>query len=645
MTLQPQAQLPSAPPPPSLYPKLLPHLISQLSTDNVASPTALPLLRTVLHVLASINLSSNPISTSDIEHARSTIPLQALLDISSAQPASLKVPVLLDATIAYPFHQSTINDILSRCFDSNPDSIEIFRIDVIPSLVKRLKSSRVNDITAASKIFLGVIRAHDELLALALEDSEDLFKALSKGYETLNPAKEDRVRICSKSDILMICEELIGRVGHGASEEAIVRFMGDKSGSGDLLGKGNLRDDWESLFGSAASRLSEDVKSVLVEQRDQQARQDPRVKSLLQLFPLLPPHLLFTALSHPSFASLPSGSQATPSEQAAPLLDVILNRGVGLPDDLVELRTAIQESVTDDTAPAAPEQAASGTRVERRNIWNEEELDVGRLRIKDDESSLPTLSTTIPDHLRASIMRLVESQAIEEDERRRALREANLLEEDDEDNHDETDGVLTKVTVGGGDDEDSEELSEADGIKISREVSSAGQSRGPSDRQRLDLLRTTYVRNPKVFERDGPTRRSNDRKKLRGATGWDDGQIEGWRIMLERDPHKDDILAAHQEKMARSARERSPLRNGEGNAQSEGPSRGGGGRGRGGEGGGGRGRGGRGGGGGPGGNGGGGGRGGGSGGGRGRDNKSSRGHQNAARTRGHDKKMGRMGAI
>ncbi|WVF70419.1 hypothetical protein IAT40_005209 [Kwoniella sp. CBS 6097] len=637
MTVPTGSQFPSTPPPPFLYPKLLPHLVSRLST--IAAPTAaLPVLRTALHILAAIRLSPTSTSTTTITHAQSTIPLRALLEISSAQPSLFKVQVLLDGIIAYPFHQPTINDILSRCFDANADFIEIFRIDVIPSLVNRLKSSTPNDITAAAQIFLSVIRAHDELLALALEDSEDLFKALSQAYGTVNHA-EKRVKVCAKSDILMICEELIGRVGHGASEEAMVRFMGSTSGSGSLLGTASLRDDWEGLFGSATIGLSEDLKSVMVEQRDHQARRDPRVQSLIQLFPLLPPHLLFTALCHPSFALLPSGSKATPAEQAAPLLDIILNKGDGLPEDLSGLRAAIQGLATDENSVGVPERAATNQKVERRNIWNEEQLDMGRLKLKDDDSSLPTLSTTIPDHLRASIMRLVESQAVEEDERRRALREANLLDEDDEDAFEETDGVLTKVTVGDGDDEDSEELSEADGVKISREASSAGQSRGPSDRQRLDMLRTTYIRNPKVFERDGATRRSNDRKKLREATGWDDGQIEGWRIMLDRDPHKEDILAAHQEKMARSARERSPQRNGEGNAQGEGSSRGGGGgRGRGGRGGGGGGRGG--------GGGGGGGRGGSGGGsGRGRDNKSGRGHQNAARTRGHDKKMGRMGAI
>ena len=38
-----------------------------------------------------------------------------------------------------------------------------------------------------------------------------------------------------------------------------------------------------------------------------------------------------------------------------------------------------------------------------------------------------------------------------------------------------------------------------------------------------------------MFERDGQTRRSKARADLKAQTGWGDEQIEGWKIMLERD--------------------------------------------------------------------------------------------------------------
>nr|XP_019047657.1 hypothetical protein I302_04273 [Kwoniella bestiolae CBS 10118]OCF26587.1 hypothetical protein I302_04273 [Kwoniella bestiolae CBS 10118] len=620
--------LPSTPAPPSLYPKLIPHLISQLS-HTTPSSTTLPTLKLTLHIQASIRLSPS----SPVPQAGSTIPLKHLLDLSTSHPGLIKVPLLLDAIIAYPLHLTMINEILTNAFEVNGDLVEVFRIDIIPSLINRLNSPQVHveDIATSVYILLAVIRAHDELLALVLEDSENLLKSLSKAYSALGG---DIGVAKVKSDILMICKELLDSVpaGHDTVEETMIGFMGDISslneGGVEVMGKGSrLRDDWEAVFERDES-LGKDVKEVLIRERDQQAREDKRVQHLLQLFPTLPPHLLLSALSHHTISSLPEGSRATPSEQASPIVEIIFNKGEGLPDDLQELKIAIQ-GLSDEIVPSSDIVNAYGhvnsekKRVERRNIFDDE-LDMSRLKLKDDDSSLPTLSNTIPDTLRESIMRLVENQAVEEEERRRALRDANLL--DDEDDLEEgDDGVVSKIRVAGGDDEE-DEISEEDGI--SREPSGTttpSSGSAPSDRQRLDILRTAYISNPKVFERDGVTRRSNERKKLREITGWDDGQIEGWRIMLERDPHKDDILSAHAERMTRTRAHSPPRQNAnEGSSRGGHSSRGGG---RGGNRGGGRG-----------------GQGGGSRGGRG-GGKSSRGHSNAARTRGHDKKMSKMGAI
>ncbi|WVR04272.1 hypothetical protein IAU60_001272 [Kwoniella sp. DSM 27419] len=631
--------VPDSLPSQALYPKLLPALVHQLSSSPV-DQSSLPLLRTTLHVIASLRLGHGSSVTA---LARSNIPLDQLFKLSSADPTLLKVPVLLDGIVAYPLHVETINTILCNAFDENPDLVEIFRIDIVPSLVNRLCASPSIplDIGKSAHILLSVVRAHDALLALALEDSEDVLRALGQAYDALSRVQAEQVKetLAAKSDILMICRELLDRVGHGASEEAMLEFMGSRR-SGEAMKTASLRSDWEVLVGDRPGQLGEASKDALVRYRDEEASQDPRVHSIQQLFPSLPAHLLLSALSHSTFASQPSSSRATPSEQAAPLLEAILNQGEGLPDELVELKEAIrscsQGTTVSESSAALSEESQSARpatkpKVQRRNIWDEDQLDMDRLKLKDDDSALPTLSNAIPDHLRASIMRLVENQAIEEDERRRALRDANVLDDDDDD-YEETDGVLTRVKLATGDDEEGDELAEEDGVKITRDPSSADQAHGPSDRQRLDMLRTAYIGNPALFERDGVTRRSNERKKLREATGWDDSQIEGWRIMLDRDPHKEAILAAHGERMSRSNTGQGEPRSQDGAGSDAGSGRGGrGGGGRGGRGGGGRGSGG--------------GRGGGSGGGRGREIKGSRGHSNAARTRGHDKKMGRMGAV
>ncbi|KAK3317523.1 hypothetical protein B0T19DRAFT_435137 [Cercophora scortea] len=110
---------------------------------------------------------------------------------------------------------------------------------------------------------------------------------------------------------------------------------------------------------------------------------------------------------------------------------------------------------------------------------------------------------------------------------------------------------------------------------------------------------------PKIFERDNATRRGADRARLRLETGMTDEAIEGWAIILNRDPQRKRRLQARfseftgaQTELGSTAWRQADVAGGEGTEDSDspGPARGGGyGRGRGG-GGGNRGRGGRGGG-------------------------------------------------
>lgn len=49
-----------------------------------------------------------------------------------------------------------------------------------------------------------------------------------------------------------------------------------------------------------------------------------------------------------------------------------------------------------------------------------------------------------------------------------------------------------------------------------------------------EMLYLTYIISPEVFERSSHIRRSSDRIELRSKTGLSDEQIEGWKIMLDR---------------------------------------------------------------------------------------------------------------
>lgn len=184
--------------------------------------------------------------------------------------------------------------------------------------------------------------------------------------------------------------------------------------------------------------------------------------NLASLFPYIPSHLLAAALDHPTYAGSPQ-----------PLVEAILGGGFNLPPELRELSALVISHTTGQSSPSAaasgsgsasPQKRAVGARVGtgRRNIWDNENLDMSRLKIKDhsDEAISSVAGTEIPNHLRDSILRLVENQAIEAEEQARALAEAHgtspsrYLEVDGE--QDEEEGRRVRV-AGEGDDSGAED--------------------------------------------------------------------------------------------------------------------------------------------------------------------------------------------
>jgi activating signal cointegrator complex subunit 2 len=147
---------------------------------------------------------------------------------------------------------------------------------------------------------------------------------------------------------------------------------------------------------------------------------------------------------------------------------------------------------------------------------------------------------------------LVENQAIEAEEQERALAEARGESSrgrrvyDDVD-HDEED--VSRVRVVGEGDASGDEDVEGDADKVvdvslffryqRYELTSFQKTRRPDKEPVYDpdlqiKLELAYLTNPAIFDRDAATRRSDGRIKLRDRTGMDDGQLEGWRVMLER---------------------------------------------------------------------------------------------------------------
>ncbi|WOO77510.1 CUE domain-containing protein 3 [Vanrija pseudolonga] len=586
------AALPTEPPPHELAERALPYLVSAVSRAAPNGPSALlPPLSLALSTLARARLAGQRLSSP-------LAPLHAFVSLATEDPAAVPLSLAYDALLAYPADSAALSPALDAVLSAHLDETAT----LVPALTRRLSSaSKPLELLAPARLAHALLRASDALAALLLEHADDLVPAISAAYARLGGGRDD---VRAKSEALLLVRAIAGLMGRGAASAALVRLMGDAGVKGTALVNQSLRDDY-ALF--TTGDVDADVRAVLKALQDDERADDPRIAPLQDVFPTLPAHLLVDALHHPAFAA--SGSSArTPKEQAAPLIDAIL--GSALPPELGELAAAVR-------AAGAGRAADAREKVERRNIWNEE-LDLSRMRLKGQTD--PVVGKEIPDNLRASILRLVDQQAEEAEEAARAVAEARglglapkprrLYLGDDEDDIDSDVGPTVRLAADG---EESGDESD-DGEHLDGALD--GRPAGNDVQLHLELA---YIRNPAVFGRDAATRRSAARKELRDATGYDDGQLEGWKIMLDRNPHKEAILERHQFSREPAKDKPKPKKDKAGGGGSgpndsgsnaSGSTRGGGRGGRGGRGG----------------------------------NKGSRGHSNAARTRGHDKKMTRMGA-
>ncbi|KAG8933884.1 hypothetical protein FRC03_010925 [Tulasnella sp. 419] len=173
-----------------------------------------------------------------------------------------------------------------------------------------------------------------------------------------------------------------------------------------------------------------------------------------------------------------------------------------------------------------------GAMVERRNIFDDE-MDYSRLRFgKDrrDTADMMLQDKTAMEDLKAKIMHRVTEQSDGEEEAQVATTAFN----------DELDGVLRSKGIGI--DEDVEE--ESDESKLEEDRLTTEQSKSLSNIE--TILELAYLKDSAIFDRESSVRRSKERHDLRLQTGWVDEQIEGWRIMLERNPLKEKILAKHE---------------------------------------------------------------------------------------------------
>lgn len=105
---------------------------------------------------------------------------------------------------------------------------------------------------------------------------------------------------------------------------------------------------------------------------------------------------------------------------------------------------------------------------------------------------------------------------------------------------DERDDTYDAADVGG----------TVDTVPASTDAEAEAQNRRATAED-LDLsLFKSYKSNPGLFARDAVTRRSQPRTSLKGETGMTDEAIEGWAVMLQRDPRR---LSKLEDRLALSA--------------------------------------------------------------------------------------------
>ncbi|KAF4564679.1 hypothetical protein EYR36_002617 [Pleurotus pulmonarius] len=252
------------------------------------------------------------------------------------------------------------------------------------------------------------------------------------------------------------------------------------------------------------------------------------------------------------------------------VIDALLNGSAPPEDDI------LPRHVTEVTGGYVEEAETYDVTIgNRANVFDEDEMDLNLVRkgkATVDEDIL-VRDRTFDEKMKADILRLAEAIALQDDEEEEeeilapnanakgkgkstSTRAVTLAYEDelDESVHGVVDGEAESDTDDENDDEESD-----------------GEEGGGAPRSPETILELAYIANSKVFDRDSATRRSKERIALKaqtgeypgirafdvlvyttfdangcGAVGWDDNQIEGWGIMLERNPKKAQILQKHE---------------------------------------------------------------------------------------------------
>ncbi|KAJ7126054.1 hypothetical protein C8R44DRAFT_618190 [Mycena epipterygia] len=235
---------------------------------------------------------------------------------------------------------------------------------------------------------------------------------------------------------------------------------------------------------------------------------DVNITQVLDILPDQPPDYIRALLSHPSYA--------TPEQVVGALLE-------GTAPSPEELQSP----------PVKSDEIAGYV---RRNIYEDDAMDMAQLRVGKKTECVQDLvlrDRTFIEQMKADILRRAEEISDDEEEE-----EAGDFQNKGKTKEHIEDGDLD-IHAGHGH------------IKVAGDGEESGDEDGDAEEDEEALSPETicelaYIRDPKLFDRDAQTRRAKARTDLKAQTGSCDEQLEGWRIMLERDPKKDKILQKHE---------------------------------------------------------------------------------------------------
>ncbi|KAJ3572834.1 hypothetical protein NP233_g2826 [Leucocoprinus birnbaumii] len=180
-----------------------------------------------------------------------------------------------------------------------------------------------------------------------------------------------------------------------------------------------------------------------------------------------------------------------------------------------------------------PTQASTGAGgydvSQRRNVFDDQEMNLSQITSgkKNLEPSF-LQDKTFVNQMKADILRRAEAIFAEEEEEEETLgggtgQSNERVVFSPEDEWEEAEALKIKVMGDGEETDESgsdEEEDEKEEEKLTPET----------------ILELAWIRDAKLFDRDAVTRRSKGREQLRKETGWADEQIEGWKVMLDRNP-------------------------------------------------------------------------------------------------------------